>query len=363
EIVEGMQFDKGYVSPYMVTNSERMEAEYLDAHILITDKKISSIHDILPVLEKVAQTGKKELVIIAEDLDGEALATLVVNKLRGTFNCLAIKAPGFGDRRKEMLKDLAILTGGKVISEELGLKLDSTTLESLGRARKVIATKENTTIIEGKGDQNELKARVAQIRKEIERTDSDFDREKLQERLAKLSGGVAVLKVGAATETEMKEMKYRIEDALAATKAAIEEGIVPGGGVALMRCISALDSAQVDGEEKIGITILKRALEEPVRQIAINCGKDGGVVAEEVKKRKSTEGYDASSDTYIDMVAAGIIDPTKVTRSALENAGSIASMLLTTEVVIAEVPEKEKATPGHGGGMPGGMGGGMDYGY
>ncbi len=361
EIVEGMQFDKGYVSPYMVTNSERMEAEYLDAHILITDKKISSIHDILPILEKVAQTGKKELVIIAEDLDGEALATLVVNKLRGTFNCLAIKAPGFGDRRKEMLKDLATLTGGKVISEELGLKLDSTTLESLGRARKVVSTKEHTTIIEGKGDQNELKARVAQIRKEIERTDSDFDREKLQERLAKLSGGVAVLKVGAATETEMKEMKYRIEDALAATKAAIEEGIVPGGGVALMRCISSLDSLHLEGEEKIGVMILKRALEEPVRQIAINCGKDGGVVAEEVKKLKSTEGYDASSDTYIDMVAAGIIDPTKVTRSALENAASIASMLLTTEVVIAEVPEKEKATPGPGG-MPGGMGG-MDYGY
>lgn len=363
EVVEGMQFDKGYVSPYMVTNSERMEAEYNDPYILITEKKISSIHDILPVLEKVAQTGKKELVVIAEDLEGEALATLVVNKLRGTFHCLAVKAPGFGDRRKEMLKDISILTGGKVISEELGLKLENTTLESLGRARKVVATKENTTIIEGKGDSNELKARVAQIRKEVERTESDFDREKLQERLAKLSGGVAVLKVGAATETEMKEMKYRIEDALAATKAAVEEGIVPGGGVALLRCISALESVQADGEEKLGVAILKRALEEPVRQIATNCGKDGSVVTEEVKRRQRTEGYDAASDSYVDMVAAGIIDPTKVTRSALENAASIASMLLTTDVVIAEAPEEKKAGGGApGGGMPGGMGG-MDYGY
>lgn len=357
EVVEGMQFDKGYVSPYMVTNQDRMEAEYLDAYILITDRKISSIHDILPILEKVAQTGKKELVIIAEDLDGEALATLVVNKLRGTFHCLAVKAPGFGDRRKEMLQDIAVLTGGKVISEEIGLKLDATPVESLGRARKVVATKENTTIVEGKGDAEVLKSRIAQLRKEIEKTESDYDREKLQERLAKLSGGVAVLKVGAATETEMKEMKYRIEDALAATKAAIEEGIVPGGGVALIRCLAALDTVQVQGEEMVGIAILRRALEEPIRQIAHNAGKDGSIVAAEVKKRTGADGYNAATDTYEDMIAAGIVDPTKVTRSAVQNAASIASMLLTTEVVIADIPEKKEK-----GGAPG-MGGGMDYDY
>ena len=361
EVVEGMQFDKGYVSSYMVTNSERMEAEYQEPYILITDKKISAIHDILPVLEKVAASGKKELVIIAEDLEGEALATLVVNKLRGTFHCLAVKAPGFGDRRKEMLADIALLTGGKVISEEVGLKLENTSLEMLGRARKVVATKENTTIVEGKGDAESIKGRVAAIRKEIEKTESDYDREKLQERLAKLAGGVAVLKVGAATETEMKEKKYRIEDALAATKAAIEEGIVPGGGVALIRCIGALDSVKTENhEEEVGIAILRRALEEPLRQIAHNAGKDGSIVVEEVKKRKGAEGYNASNDTYQDLVAEGIIDPTKVTRSALQNAASIASMLLTTEVVIADLPEKkESAAPG---GMPGGMGG-MDYGY
>jgi chaperonin GroEL len=365
ELVEGMQFDKGYVSPYMVTNSDRMEAEYHDPYILITDKKISAIRDILPVLEKIATTGKKELVIIAEDLDGEALATLVVNKLRGTFHCLAVKAPGFGDRRKEMLQDIAILTGGKVISEDIGLKLENTTLESLGQARKVVATKELTTIVGGKGDQHAIQGRVAHIKKEIENTDSDFDREKLQERLAKLTGGVAVLKVGAATEVEMKERKLRIEDALAATKAAVEEGIVPGGGVALLRCIPALDAVAVEGEERIGVAILKRALEEPLRMIAQNAGKDGSVVAEEVKKRKGSEGYNAAKDEYADLVASGIIDPTKVARSALQNAASVAAMLLTTEAVITDIPEKkDDAHGGHPGmGGMGGMGGGMDYGY
>ncbi|MBI4268495.1 chaperonin GroEL [Candidatus Uhrbacteria bacterium] len=356
EVVEGMQFDKGYVSAYMVTNSDRMEAEYQDPSILITDKKISSIRDILPLLEKLAQTGKKELVIICEDLDGEAMATLVVNKLRGTFNCLAIKAPGFGDRRKEMLADIATLTGGKVISEEVGLKLENASVEMLGHARKIVATKDNTTIVGGKGEPEQIKGRIAAIRKEIERTDSDYDREKLQERLAKLSGGVAVLKVGAATETEMKEKKYRIEDALAATKAAVEEGIVPGGGVALVRCIAGLDSVKADNhEESVGIAILKRALEEPIRQIAHNAGKDGSIVAEEVKKRTGGEGYNAATDTYCDLVAAGVIDPTKVARSALQNAASIASMILTTEVVIVDIPEKKSDMPS-GGGMPG-MGG------
>ncbi|MBI4240025.1 chaperonin GroEL [Candidatus Uhrbacteria bacterium] len=361
EVVEGMQFDKGYVSPYMVTNTERMAAEYQDPYILITDKKISSIRDILPLLESVAQSGKKELVIIAEDLDGEALTTLVLNKLRGTFNCLAVKAPGFGDRRKEMLQDIAVLTDGKVISEEVGLKLESATIENLGRARKVVATKEHTTIVEGKGDAESIKARIAGLRKEIERTTSDYDKEKLHERLAKLAGGVAVLKVGAATETEMKERKYRIEDALAATKAAVQEGIVPGGGVALLRCVSVLDNLKLEGEEQVGVAILKRALEEPIRQIAFNAGKDGSIVADEVKKRKGSEGYNAATDTYEDMLAAGIIDPTKVARSAVQNAASIASMLLTTEVVIADIPEKKEHAD-HGGGMPGmgGMGG-YDY--
>ncbi len=356
EVVEGMQFDKGYVSPYMVTASDRMEASYSDAYLLITDKKISSIHAILPLLEKLAAMGRKELVIIAEDLDGEALATLVVNKLRGTFNCLAIKAPGFGDRRKEMLRDIATVTGGTVISEEMGLKLENVEVEDLGQARKIVATKDTTTIVEGKGEKEKIDARVAQIRKEIELTDSDFDREKLQERLAKLAGGVAVLKVGAATETEIKEKKLRIEDALAATKAAIEEGIVPGGGVALLRCIEALDGITVDGDEKIGVAILRRALEEPIRQIAINAGKDGVIIAQEVKLRKGSEGYNAATDEYVDMLAAGIIDPTKVTRSALQNAGSIAAMLLTTEVVITDLPAKdEKDDHGGMGGM--GMGG------
>lgn len=366
EVVEGMQFDKGYVSPYMITNADRMEAEYNDPYILITDKKISSIHDVLPVLEKVAQGGKKELVIVAEDVEGEALATFVVNKLRGTFHVLAIKAPGFGDRRKEMLADIATLTGGKVISEEVGLKLENTTLDSLGRARKVVATKENTTIVEGKGEEKAIKDRIAQVRKLIENTESDYDKEKLQERLAKLAGGVAVLKVGAATETEMKERKYRIEDALAATKAAVEEGIVPGGGVALLRAAAGLDGLKTESsEEKVAIAILKRALEEPLRQIASNAGKDGAVVAEEVKKRTGAEGYNATKDTYEDLVVAGVIDPTKVTRSALQNAASISGMLLTTEVVIVDLPEKKDDHAG-GGGMPGGMGmgggmGGYDY--
>ncbi len=361
EVVEGMQFDKGYVSPYMITNSDRMESIHDDSYILVTDKKISSIHDLLPLLEKIATTGRKDIVIIAEDLDGDALATLVVNKIRGTFNALAVKAPGFGDRRKEMLKDIAILTGATVISEEVGLKLDTAALEHLGRARKVVATKEHTTIVEGKGDQEAIKARISQIRKEIENTESDFDKEKLQERLAKLSGGVAVLKVGAATETEMKEKKYRIEDALAATKAAIEEGIVPGGGVALVRCVKALDGLNMEGEEKIGVDILRRALEEPIRQIAHNAGKDGSIICAEVKKLAGSMGYNAANDAFEDLVASGIIDPTKVTRFALQNAASIASMLLTTEVVIADIPEKKEK-----GGMPGGMGdmggmGGYDY--
>ncbi len=356
EKVEGMQFDKGYVSAYMMTNPDRMEAEYRDPMILITDKKISAISDIVPLLEKVAQTGKKELVIIAEDVDGEALATLVVNKLRGTFHTLAIKAPGFGDRRKEMLEDIAVLTGGRVITEEVGLKLDHVELADLGRAAKVKATKDNTTIIEGKGEKAKIDDRINQIKTLIDRTDSDFDREKLAERLAKLSGGVAVLKVGAATETEMEEKKHRIEDALSATKAAVAEGIVAGGGTALVRSIAVLDHVTVTDEEKIGLNILRRALEEPVRQIAQNAGYEGSVVIEAVKNHSGNEGFNALTNTYEDLVKAGIIDPTKVTRSALENAASAASMLLTTEAVITEIPEK-KDGPEMGGGMPGGMGG------
>lgn len=359
ETVKGMRFDKGYVSGYMVTNSERMEAEYNDPYILITDKKISSIHDVLPLLEKIAQGGKKELVIIAEDVDGEALTTFVLNKLRGTFNVLAIKAPGFGDRRKEMLQDIAVLTGGKVITEEVGLKLDSAGLEDLGSARKVIATKDNTTIVDGKGVANEVQERVSQIKKAIEQTDSDFDREKLQERLAKLAGGVAVIRVGAATETEMKEVKHRIEDAVGATKAAVEEGIVPGGGVALVRAIKALENIKLENEEVVAVSILRRALEEPLRQIALNAGVDGAVIAEEVKKASGNHGYNASAGQYEDMVKAGIIDPAKVTRTALQNAVSIAGMFLTTEAVITEIPKKDEPMPGVGGGMPGmgGMGG------
>ncbi|MDD4995282.1 MAG: chaperonin GroEL [Patescibacteria group bacterium] len=358
EVVQGLRFDKGYVAPYMITNVERMEAEYDDAHILITDRKISSVQDLLPVLEKVAQTGKKELVIIADEIEGEALATLVVNKLRGTFNSLAVKAPGFGDRRKEMLEDIAVMTGGRVISEDVGLKLENATLEDLGQARRVISTKDNTTIIEGRGDAEKVKARVESIKKLLANTDSEFDREKLQERLAKLSGGVGVIKVGAATETEMKEKKHRIEDAVSATKAAVEEGIVPGGGVALIRAISALDGITTDPEELIGINILRRALEEPLRQIAENAGQDGAVVVENIKRENNTIGYNAATGKYEDMVKAGIVDPTKVTRSALQNAASIAGLILTTEAAVTDIPEKKGNFP-----PMGGMPGGMDMGY
>lgn len=359
ETVKGMRFDKGYISPYMVTSPERMEAEYEDAYILLTDKKISSVEDIVPILEAVAQSGRKDLVVIAEDVDGQALATLVVNKLRGTFNVLAVKAPGFGDRRKDMLQDIAILTGAKVISEDVGLKLENTTLEDLGRARKVVATKEHTTVVEGKGDQAAVADRVAQIKKLIDQTDSDFDREKLQERLAKLAGGVAVIRVGAATETEMKEVKHRIEDAIGATKAAVEEGVVPGGGVALLRAVSALDEigGNMSDEEMLAVNILKRALEEPIRTIAQNAGFEGAVVVDEVKKNSGNFGFNAANGEYGDMVVAGIIDPAKVTRSALENAVSIAGMLLTTEAVVTDLPAKdEPAMPPMGGGMGGGMG-------
>ena len=354
ETVKGMRFDKGYISPYMVTNPDRMESEYAEPYILITDKKVSSVEDILPILEAVAQTGKKELVILAEDVDGQALATLVVNKLRGTFNVLAVKAPGFGDRRKQMLEDIAILTGGKVISEEVGLKLENTQITDLGQARKVVSTKENTTIVEGKGDAGAVTDRVAQIKKLIEQSDSDFDKEKLQERLAKLAGGVAVIKVGAATETEMKEVKHRIEDAVGATKAAVEEGVVPGGGVALLRGMSALDNVNMGDEEMIAVGILRRALEEPIRQIASNAGHEGAVVVDEVKKHDGNFGFNAATGQYEDMVTAGIIDPAKVTRSALENAVSIAGMILTTEAVVTDLPKKEEpAMPMGGGGMPG----------
>ncbi|OGH67118.1 MAG: chaperonin GroL [Candidatus Magasanikbacteria bacterium RIFCSPHIGHO2_02_FULL_41_13] len=356
ETVKGMRFDKGYVSAYMVTNSDRMEAEYMDAAILITDKKVSSIEDILPILEKVAASGRKELVIIAEDLDGQALTTLVLNKLRGTFNVLAVKAPGFGDRRKEMLQDIAILTGGRVITEEMGLKLDTAELSDLGHARKVVATKETTTIVEGKGDETAVKERVAQIRRLIEQTDSDFDREKLMERVAKLAGGVAVIKVGAATETEMKEVKHRIEDAVGATKAAVEEGVVPGGGVALIRASKALENMKLNDEEMMAVNILRAALEQPLRTIVENAGFEGSVIINEVKKNTGAYGFNAATGVYEDMVAAGIIDPTKVTRSALENAVSVAGMILTTEAVVTDIPKKDDDGHGHGGSMPG-MGG------
>lgn len=358
ETVKGMRFDKGYVSAYMVTNNERMEAEYEDPYILITDKKISSVEDILPTLEKVIESGRKELVIIAEDVDGQALTTLVLNKLRGTFSVLAVKAPGFGDRRKEMLQDIAILTGGRVITEDLGLKLENTTLEDLGRARKVLATKEATTIVEGKGDQAGVADRVAQIKKLIDQSDSDFDKEKLQERLAKLAGGVAVIRVGAATETEMKEIKHRIEDAIGATKAAVEEGVVPGGGVALIRAIRALDDigSTMSDEELLAVNILRRALEEPMRIIAKNAGFEGAVVVDEVKKNSGNFGFNAASGEYGDMVVQGIIDPAKVTRTALENAVSIAGMLLTTEAVVTDLPSKDEPAMPQMGGMGGGMG-------
>jgi chaperonin GroEL len=366
EYTEGMQFDRGYISPYFVTNAERMETELDDPYILITDKKISSIQDLVPVLEKVLQQGKRELVIVAEDVDGEALATLVVNKLRGTINALAVKAPGFGDRRKAMLQDIAILTGGTVISEEIGRKLDSATLEDLGRARKVLATKDDTTLIEGRGDESGIKARIEQIRAQIDVTTSDFDREKLQERLAKLSGGVAVIKVGAATEPELKEKKHRVEDALSATRAAVEEGIVPGGGVSLINAASALDNVTLGhDDEKVGIQILRRALEEPLRTLARNAGEDGAVIIDTVRRNQkstgdSTYGYNVLTGELGSMVEQGIIDPAKVTRSAVQNAVSIAGMILTTEALITDLPE-EKSSAGGGGGMPGGGMGGMDF--
>ena len=356
DVVEGMQFDKGYSSPYMITNTERMEAEYQDAYILLSDKKISSVQDIVPLLEKVAQAGKKDLVIICEEVDGEALATLVVNKLRGAFNTLAIKAPGFGDRKKAMLEDIAVLTGGKVISEEVGLKLENVEITDLGQARKIVSTKDQTTIVEGHGDKKSIEDRVTQLRQQLKQTESDFEGEKIQERIAKLSGGVAVIKVGAATETEMKEKKHRIEDAVAATKAAIEEGIVPGGGVALIRAMSGLDALNLEGEEKIAIAILRRALEEPLRMIAQNAGKDGSVVAEKVKEGEGAFGYNAAKDVYEDLAVAGIIDPAKVTRSALQNASSIAIMIITTEAAITDIPKKdESAMPAGGMGGMGGM--------
>jgi chaperonin GroEL len=367
EYTEGMQIDRGYLSPYLVTNPERMEAELDNPFILITDKKVSAIKDILPVLEQVAQQGKP-LVILAEDVDGEALATLVVNKLRGTLNVLAVKAPGFGDRRKEMLRDIAAVTGAQVVSEEIGRTLDSVTVADLGSARRVVSTKDDTTFVEGAGDPDAIKGRIDQIRTQIENTTSDFDREKLQERLAKLSGGVAVIKIGAATETELKEKKHRVEDALSATRAAVEEGIVPGGGVALINAVSSLDAVQAEGDVQTGVNILRRALEEPLRGIVSNAGMDGGVAMELVRRaqneqKNSNVGYDVIGEHYVDMLQAGIIDPVKVTRSAVENAASIAGMILTTEALISDKPEKAGAA-GNGmagmGGM-GGMGGGMDY--
>ena len=343
EYVEGMEFDRGYISPYFITNPELMKTELEDPYILITDKKISAISDLLPVLEKVLQVSKN-FVVIAEDVEGEALATLVVNKLRGTLNCLAVKAPGFGDRRKAMLEDIAILTGGKVISEEVGKKLDSATVTDMGRARKVVADKDDTTIVEGKGSEGDIQGRIKQIKAQIDETTSDYDKEKLQERLAKLAGGVAVIKVGAATEVELKEKKHRVEDALSATRAAVEEGILPGGGVALINTSQALDKVKVEGDEVTGIAILKRALEEPLRWIAENAGQDGSVVVDKVKRNKKGVGYDALNGDYGDMVAKGIIDPLKVTRTGLENASSIANMILTTEALVTDIPEKEKAS-------------------
>ncbi|MCS6842403.1 MAG: chaperonin GroEL [Roseiflexus sp.] len=356
EYTEGMQFDRGYISPYFITNAERMEAELEDPYILITDKKISSIQDILPVLERALQVTKN-LVIIAEDVDGEALATLVVNKLRGTINALAVKAPGFGDRRKAMLQDIAILTGGTLISEEIGRKLDSATVEDLGRARRVVSDKDNTTIIEGRGDERAIRARIEQIRAQIETTTSDFDREKLQERLAKLAGGVAVLKVGAATEPELKEKKHRVEDALSTARSAVEEGIVPGGGVALLNAIPALDRVQVTyDDEKYGVQILRRALEEPMRQLARNAGEDGAVIIDTVRRLQKEKndkniGYNVLTGEFGNMIEMGIIDPVKVTRSAVQNAVSIAGLLLTTEALIADIPEEKPATPSPSGGM------------
>lgn len=354
EIVEGMEFDRGYISAYMVTDTEKMEAVIDDPYILITDKKISNVQDLLPVLEKIVQQGRK-LVVIAEDVEGEALATLVLNKLRGTLTCVAVKAPGFGDRRKAMLEDIAILTGGQVISEDIGIELKNTTIDMLGQARQVRVDKENTTIVDGAGSKENIQKRIASIKAQIETTTSDYDREKLQERLAKLSGGVAVIQVGAATETELKEKKNRIEDALSATRAAVEEGIVPGGGVAFIDAIPALDKLDVSGDEKVGVDIIRRALEEPVRQIAENAGAEGSIIVEKLKASEKGIGYDALRGEFSDMIKKGIVDPTKVTRSTLQNAASIASMVITTEAVVADIPEKEKNNP-----MPG-AGGDMMY--
>jgi len=348
EIVKGLQFDRGYISPYMITNPERMEAVLEEAYILVTDKKISALTEILPAMEKIAQTGKKDLVIIADEVEGDALATLVVNKLRGIFNALAVKAPGFGERRKEMLQDVAVVTGAQLISEELGLKLENVELKNLGQARKVVSTKEKTTIIEGKGKKEDIEARISQVKNELKTTESEFDKEKLQERLAKLAGGVAVIKVGAATEVEQKAKQRKTEDALNATRAAIEEGILAGGGVALLRSIPVLEELKLEGDEKTGLNILKKTLEMPIKQIAQNAGLDGAIVAEEVRKHQGAFGFNAKTMKYEDLVQAGIVDPTKVVRAALENAASSASMFLTTEVVVAEKPEEKKEK----GGMP-----------
>jgi chaperonin GroEL len=357
DVVEGMQFDKGYLSPYFVTNTDTMEVSLDDPHILIFEKKISNLQDLLPLLQNVAKAGRP-LLIIAEDVEGEALATLVVNRIRGTLQACAVKAPGFGDRRKAMLEDIAVLTGGQCITEDLGIKLENVKVEDLGRAKRVSISKENTTIVEGAGKSVAIKARIEQIRRQIEETTSDYDREKLQERLAKLAGGVAVINIGAATETEMKEKKARVEDALHATRAAVEEGIVPGGGVALLRCQADLASAKAEGDEAIGVDIVRRACEAPLRQLVANAGIEGAIVIQEVKKSKGAQGYNVATGEYVDMVKTGIIDPTKVTRTALQNAGSIASLLLTTECMVAELPEKE--APAAAG--PGGMGGMGDMG-
>jgi chaperonin GroEL len=344
EVVEGMQFDRGYSSPYFVTNPEKMETVLEEPYILIHEKKISVMRDLLPLLEKIAQTGKP-LLIIAEDVEGEALATLVVNKLRGTLKCAAVKAPGYGDRRKAMLEDIGTLTAGKMLSEDLGIKLENITMEDLGRAKRVVIDKENTTIVEGAGGAQDIEGRVKQIRTQIEETTSDYDREKLQERLAKLVGGVAVIKVGAATETEMKEKKARVEDALNATRAAVEEGVIPGGGVALVRCIPAVEKVTLDGDEAIGATIVRRALEEPIRQLANNAGAEGSIVVQRVKDGSGAFGYNVATDTYEDLMASGVVDPTKVARSALQNAASIAALMLTTEALITELPEKKDKAP------------------
>ena len=357
DVVEGMQFDKGYLSPYFVTNAEDMEANLENAYILIHEKKLSSLKDLLPLLEKVAKSGRP-LLIIAEEVEGEALATLVVNKLRGTLAVCAVKAPGFGDRRKAMMEDIAVLTGGKFLTEDLGIKLENVTLDDLGKAKRVSIDKENTTIVEGGGKTKDISGRVTQIRRQIEETTSDYDKEKLQERLAKLAGGVAVINVGAATETEMKEKKARVEDALHATRAAVEEGVVAGGGVALLRAQSALNNLKLEGDEKVGLEIIRRAVEAPLRQLAQNAGREGALIVAEVKKLKGNFGYNVATDSYTDLIKDGVLDPTKVTRSALQNAASISGLLLTTEAIVTEMPEKEKAPamPPGGGGM-----GGMDY--